>query len=390
VTWLLGCLAGRREDPQERGAAPARRQAFSGAALALAGEAGGDAVETVLQAAVNAVARFTGAGAVLAVVDADGAVERLAAADADGCARETLTRADVLGPLAQRLRSLGRPLGPSDVSGSEALLLEAVAPQGFVALPVGGGVRGMLVLIEPDAAPVLDETAVELASAFAVVAGEALAGIGRAAALRETCEDLRELTAHMLARRDRESEETAHELHEEVCQQLAAANAELQALEHRMVDDPSGRERVRGARRLVNRTIGDLREMAQRLRPAMLEDLGYVQALRWYTGRLRERTGVSLSLEVEGEDHRLPLAMESALYRATEEALAPAARRRSALRVSYRREPAGVQLEIAGSEPGAVELAAMRERLRPFRGTVRVTAAAADAAPVLALELPFN
>src|SRR5437016_5671367 len=92
VLWLLGCLAPRREDRQEPEAAPTRRRASSGATLALAGGLGSDAVETLLQSIANAVAHFTGAGALLAVVDGAGAVERMAAADADGCARETLTR----------------------------------------------------------------------------------------------------------------------------------------------------------------------------------------------------------------------------------------------------------------------------------------------------------
>jgi signal transduction histidine kinase len=346
-------------------------------------------LEAVMRVIAQAAAQLTGAGAALVTIDGEGRLERLAATAADGCARQTLARPDVLDVLVEGLRSSGRPLGPDDLDGAAAGLLEAVAPNGFLALPVGPGLRGMLVLLEPDSGPVLDEAAVGLAAVVAVVAGEALASIGRAAALWDACEELRHLAAHVLARRDRESEETAHELHESLCQQLAGANAELQAVEHLLEGDAPARARVRDARRLVNRTIGELRELAQRLRPSMLEDLGYVQALRWYTGRLRERTGISLSLEVEeGEDRRFPIEMESALYRATEEALDEGARRHVALRVSYRHAPAVVQLEIAGTRPGAIELAAMRERLRPFRGTVRVTVA--PDAPVVAFELPLN
>jgi signal transduction histidine kinase len=121
----------------------------------------------------------------------------------------------------------------------------------------------------------------------------------------------------------------------------------------------------------------------------LLDHLGYVHALRWYAGRLQERTGVALSLEVEGEDHRFPMEMEAALYRATEDALSSGARRQADMRVCYRHRPAAVQLEIAGMTPGAIELAAMRERLRPFRGTVRVSTPP-DAPPVVALELPLN
>jgi len=386
---LLGRLAGPHPDRQQReAAAPDRRPSSGAAAVALAGGAGDGSVETVLRALVHGVSSLTGAAAVLAIVGDDGTLERLAASGADGCVRETFTRPDVLVVLVERLRSLGRPILPADLDPGHGALLDAVVPRGFVALPVGADVRGVLVLIEPDAASVLDDAGLEAASVLAAVAGESLAGIGRATSLWGTCEELRRLAAHLLARRDRESEDVAHQLHEGLCQQLAAANAELRAVEHIVEDDPRVRERVRDARRLVSGTIGELREVAQRLRPAMLEDMGYVQALRWYTGRLREQTGMALSLEVRGEERRLPFAVESALYRATEEVLA-GARGPSALHVCYRHEPEGVQLEIAGTAPGAVELAAMRERLRPFRGTVRVTAPP-DAPPVVAFELPVN
>ena len=85
--------------------------------------------------------------------------------------------------------------------------------------------------------------------------------------------------------------------------------------------------------------------------------------------------GVALSLEVEGGETRLPLEIEGALYRATEEALLAVSRSEDprSLRVRFRRDAAAVRVEIAGGRPGPLNLAAMRERLRPFGGAVRVT-----------------
>jgi hypothetical protein len=57
------------------------------------------------------------------------------------------------------------------------------------------------------------------------------------------------------------------------------------------------------------------------------------------------------------------------------------------LRVRYRREPTAVRIEIAGPSPDTVDLVAMRERLRPFGGAVRVTPAADDRA-VIHVEVP--
>jgi len=146
---------------------------------------------------------------------------------------------------------------------------------------------------------------------------------------------------------------------------------------------------LRDARALLNQTLRELRELAQRLRPSVLENLGYVEALRWYLGRLRTRDGVAPSLEIEGSETRLPVAMETALYRATEQALGAAAETQGAgcVRVRYRREAEGVRIEIAGRSPDVVDLVAMRERLRPFGGAVLVNAPP-DRAPVIEMQMP--
>src|SRR5262249_6667249 len=104
----------------------------------------------------------------------------------------------------------------------------------------------------------------------------------------------------------------------------------------------------------------------------------------WYLDRLRRRGDVAPSLEVEGSETRLPVAMETALYRATEEALGAVA---GDLRVRYRREPEGVRIEIVGPSPDVVDIVAMRERLRPFGGAV-VVSAPPDRVPVIAVQLP--
>jgi two-component system, NarL family, sensor histidine kinase UhpB len=215
----------------------------------------------------------------------------------------------------------------------------------------------------------------------------ALARAETAATLRVSCAELRRLCADVLVRQDGELGRTARELHEGICQRLAAANVQLEALAALLEPQGAALARLRDARALVNQTLGELRELAQRLRPSVLENLGYVEALRWYLERLRQRGGVVLSLEVEGGEARLPVAMEGALYRATEEALGPAVRASRRLRVRYRREPTAVRIEIVGPAPDAVDLVAIRERLRPFGGAVHVRSAP-DRSAVIAVEVP--
>ena len=361
-------------DPVPPDASHARCRALAETALALA--AGGGGVDDILRVTVRAAARIASGAAVLALVDRDGRLERFASEGADGCTRETLARPGVLEPLVAHLRRLGRPVGADDLEPATSRTLEALAPHGFLAVPLGAGVSGVLVLAETRADVGLEDEAVAAATVIATLAGDALCSAERVSALHQSHEELRCLAGDVLSRRDREQRDTSHALHEGICQRLAAVNAELVALDPILEGDPAtARGRIRHTRALVNQTLGELRELAQDLRPSILEDFGYVQALRWYLGRLRERRGAAPALEVEDGEERLPLEVEGALFRATEDALLgiPGGEAPGRLTVSVHRDRAAVRLELPGGRPDPLHLVAMRERLRPFGGAVRVS-----------------
>jgi hypothetical protein len=356
------------------------------AVTALAGHRQDDSVDHVLQVTMRAVRHLTGAAAALVMLDDEGRLERFLTDGADGCTRESLVRRDVLDEVAGRLAALGRPLGPGDVDGRAGRTLAALAPRGFLALPLGADVRAVLLLLEPPG------DGVAAVALLATLAGAALADVRRFGELRASRDELRRLLVEALGSRERELGETSHRLHEGICQHLAAANAHLQALDP-LLDGgiPAARARLRDARALLNQTLGELRELAQQLHPRVLEDFGYLQALRWYAARLRRESGVSLALEVEGAEGRLPVDVEGALYRATEEAIVAFTRARGDVRVRVRRAPAAIEVEISGSRPPALELGVIRERLRPFGGAVELCAnGAAPVAVAVRLSAPLD
>ncbi len=342
-------------------------------------------LDPLLGVTVEAAGRITGAGVALLLIDGERRLERLVAEGLDGCTRDTLARADVLRAFTVRPTVEG-PFDVSDLDPAIARTLEAVAPHGLMIVPVGRD--AFLVLVESEVGPAIDADALGPVLVLARLAASAFERARAAATLRASCEELRHLCTNVLVRQDEQLGRTAREVHEGICQRLAAANAQLEALGALVDGRQDTRACLRDARALVNQTLGELRELAQRLRPSVLENLGYVEALRWYLGRLRERAGVAPLLEIEGGETRLPVAVESALYRATEEALGAAgARGVRRLRVRYRREREGVRIEIAGPAPEAVDLVAIRERLRPFGGAVQVNAAP-DRATVIEVKVP--
>src|SRR5207244_1701330 len=66
------------------------------------------------------------------------------------------------------------------------------------------------------------------------------------------------------------------------------------------------RARAADARRLAARTVAQLRELAQLLRPSVLDDYGLMPSLQTCLKDFQERHGVTATLSSEGVPERLP------------------------------------------------------------------------------------
>src|SRR5262249_49274523 len=232
MTWIERLLPrhpGAAQDGRPCGPSIQRNEALIEAALALANDSADGKLEAVVQQVARRAAAITGAAAALALVDAEGRLEYLAADAPDRCAWDTIASPELLGPLVARARALGRPLRLDDLEGFTPVA--ALAPHGFLAIPIGVGVSGLLLLIEPAAERVLDDHASAAVGMLATLAATALENARQFATLRETCDALRHVAADVIQRRDEQLRHTAGEIHEGIGQRLAAANAQLQALE---------------------------------------------------------------------------------------------------------------------------------------------------------------
>jgi signal transduction histidine kinase len=173
------------------------------------------------------------------------------------------------------LERLGHPLRSADLDAATARTLAAVAPHGLVFVPIDRSTLFALVGLGPEQG--LDEDTVVVATMLARLTDSALANARAVEALRARCEELRRLSTHILERQDDDLGRTAYELHEGTCQRLAAANAQLEALGAILDGQRVALAPLRDARALVNQALGELRELAQRMRPSVLGSLGYLR-----------------------------------------------------------------------------------------------------------------
>ncbi|HLF00661.1 MAG TPA: ATP-binding protein, partial [Anaerolineales bacterium] len=80
-------------------------------------------------------------------------------------------------------------------------------------------------------------------------------------------------------------------------------------------------ERLDDSLRLVDETVGLIRNVMAELRPPMLDDYGLPPTLRWLGEQFQNRTGVAVVVSAPNSENRLPAAAETALFRIAQEAL---------------------------------------------------------------------
>jgi PAS domain S-box-containing protein len=117
-------------------------------------------------------------------------------------------------------------------------------------------------------------------------------------AVKKAQDQLRRLSGRIMNSQEKERSAIARELHDELGQMLTALRMDSAWLQGRLrKSDPAAAARAQAMDRLIDKTIQDVRSLAVRLRPGVLDDLGLVDALDWYTSDFERRTGITCIFE---------------------------------------------------------------------------------------------
>ena len=215
-------------------------------------------------------------------------------------------------------------------------------------------------------------------------------------ALKQSREELRELSANLQNVREEEKTRIARELHDDLGQQLTALKMDLSVVEQqlrmpgRAQPDAGLQTHLQGMRRLIDATVASVRRIAADLRPVMLDDLGLVPAIEWLANDFTNRYGIDVERHIETGGLTFASAGATTLFRIVQEALTNVARHADATRVALRLdiEDGFCVLRVAdngrGAAPGGTVhedksfgLIGIRERAHMLGGTVTIDTALA-------------
>ena len=198
---------------------------------------------------------------------------------------------------------------------------------------------------------------------------------------QQTLSDLYDQVNGML---EAERQRISRDLHDEPLQKLVLLQRALRSA-------APGPYRSRDALlQLVDTAAGDLREICERLRPPVLDDLGLEAALRWLADEAGRAAPFTIDLQTDGtpDPERPDADVETNIYRAAQEALNNALRHAQASRVRIRLTRAADAIRLSVRDDGCgfqaspdfavyaatghLGLAGLRERFTRLGGVVHV------------------
>jgi len=156
------------------------------------------------------------------------------------------------------------------------------------------------------------------------------------AAVKQQSHQLRAMGMRLVEVEEAERRRLARELHDQVGQNLTAMGINLDIIRALL---PNGIpeeivSRLDDTRSLVTKTTQQVRLVMVDLRPEALDDYGIWAALHWSAEQFTKRTGITVMVEGEEADSRLPMQIENVLYRVVQEALTNVAKHSQATQVT--------------------------------------------------------
>ncbi|HKA33140.1 MAG TPA: ATP-binding protein [Candidatus Binatia bacterium] len=184
-----------------------------------------------------------------------------------------------------------------------------------------------------------------------------------------------------------EAKRIAHSIHDEAGQFLACVHIALEEVAREL--PPKSRKHLEEIRQLLNQVEGQLRRLSHELRPTILDDLGLLPALEFLAEGVSKRSGVPVAVEGD-RSGRFPSAVETAVYRAVQEALSNASKHAQASGVTVRVKRGDKSVVCSVRDDGVgfdtsamlarkgnrgLGLLGIRERVAVLAGTVQIRSA---------------
>jgi PAS domain S-box-containing protein len=211
---------------------------------------------------------------------------------------------------------------------------------------------------------------------------------------------LRELSKSLQSVREQERTRISRELHDDLGQQLTGLKLSLSWLGTRIKEGrATAVENVDEMRYQLDSAIASVRRIAAELRPRVLDDLDFGEALTWLTQEFTKRSELDVTLNLPAAGRVNAGDSATALFRIVQEALTNVVRHANATKVRIDLLTTGDDLVLTIHDNGAgfegaspqhgIGLVSMRERSAVIGGRFRIISAA-DVGTTIEVVVPLE
>jgi two-component system sensor histidine kinase UhpB len=202
-------------------------------------------------------------------------------------------------------------------------------------------------------------------------------------ALQAANRRLQALSARLHETQEAERRRVAHELHDEICQALAAIKMNVQSVQKR-----AAAPQLAECLRIADAVLQRVRALSVDLRPPQLSELGLEAAVRAYVEGCARESGLDIDFRTNLNAARFDANFEAQCFRVVQEALHNAVRHAAARQAWIELVERGGELHLTVADDGtgfdvsvalekaaageAAGIAAMLERVRLARGHIEI------------------
>jgi PAS domain S-box-containing protein len=218
--------------------------------------------------------------------------------------------------------------------------------------------------------------------------------------LRAANSQLRELTNSLNQVREQERTRISRELHDDLGQQLTGLKLSLSWLGNRIKEGrETAAQNVDDMRYQLDTAIASVRRIAAELRPRVLDDLDFAEALTWQTSEFTRHSGLEVTLNLPAADRVTDNEAATALFRIVQEALTNVVRHAQAtqLHIALIEQDGEIVLSIHDNgigfdsrvRQGGVGLVGMRERCTAIGGAFGIQSRTGGEGTTISVYVPL-
>ncbi len=203
---------------------------------------------------------------------------------------------------------------------------------------------------------------------------------------RRALEHTRDLAGRLITSQEEERMRIARDLHDGICQEVAAIGVDVSNLRHRQgpIQEAGVQALLSSIQQRATDVAAALRLLAHGLHATTLHQVGLVAALQTHCAEIERQHGVQLTLNTDGDVEPANRPVALSLFRITQEALGNAVRHGRARRaaVSLSRDESNLTLTVTDDGIGfdvpvvphraGLGLVSMSERARLIRGRLNI------------------